>query len=202
MLIGALLLGLGGSWHCAAMCSGLALGMRWPYQLGRWCGYLLVATILSCWSGVLRLWLGGPLVLGLGGGLALCMGVAALRPAGVVARNSFSVTALIWTELAPWLRRPGAGARWLSGFLTAGLPCGLLGAAYLSAANQPGLAATLAYMTAFWLGTLPGLLLPGWGARRWPGLRGYLMIASGLLMLAAALWPETAAGGTSLHRHH
>jgi sulfite exporter TauE/SafE len=191
-MIGSLLLGLAGSWHCAAMCGGFAWGPRpLPYLVGRLLGYAAVGALIG-WGGLWALqFLGNRLLLGLSGALLLAMGMARQRPPQ--ARNGFSLSAFLWTELAPWLRSPGAGSRFGFGLVTAVFPCGLLYAAWLQAANQGSIGLAVVSMMTFWLGTLPGLLLPRWlGRRLGAGARldKLALLLTGSIMLAQALWPD------------
>lgn len=191
-MISAFLLGLAGSWHCAAMCGGLAWGKRpLPYLLGRWLGYACVGAVL----GHLGLWvmqfMGSRLVLGISGSLLLAMGC--LPKAPLQARNGFSLMAFLWTELGPWLRSPGPRARFLLGLATALFPCGLLSAAWLQAANAGSAPWGALTMAAFAGGSLPGLLAPRWLAGRFrvgPHWEKLALMLCGSFMLAAALLPS------------
>ncbi len=202
-MIAALLLGAAGSWHCAAMCGGLAWSRPWPYVVGRLLGYALVGAALG-WGGVWATqFVGSRLLLAVSGCLLLA---AALAPKGPLkARNGFSVTAFLWTELAPWLRTPGTRSRFGLGLATALFPCGLLYAAWLQAANQGSPLAGMLSMMAFWAGSLPGLLAPGWLGRKLGGGAQFTKVAllmSGSVMLSMALWPEpTTAGPACLIQH-
>ena len=192
-MIGSFLLGLVGSWHCAAMCGGFAWGPRpWPYLAGRLLGYTLVGAVLG-WSGLWALqFLGSRLLLGVSGSLLLAMGVARQRT--LQAHNGYSLGAFVWKELAPWLRAPGARSRFGFGLITAVFPCGLLYAAWLQAATQGSVLQASACMAVFWAGTLPGLLLPRWLGRRLGGglrLDQLALLLTGGMMLAQALWPDT-----------
>ncbi|MBT9585236.1 sulfite exporter TauE/SafE family protein [bacterium] len=199
-MIVAFLLGVAGSWHCAAMCGGFAWGPRpVAYLAGRLLGYALVGALLG-WSGLWALqFLGNRLLLAISGCLLLAMGLVQQR--AVTARNGFSLTAFLWSELAPWLRSPGTRSRFGFGLVTAVFPCGLLYAAWLQAANQgtPELAALS--MISFWAGTLPGLLLPRWAGRQLGAgarLDKLALLLTGSVMLAQALWPELP-GQTGVH---
>jgi sulfite exporter TauE/SafE len=187
-MLEALLLGVLGSWHCALMCGGFLWGPRpLPYLTGRLLGYLVVGAALG-WGGQWLLgFLGSRLLLGLSGVLLLAMARARLP----VARKGPSLLGYLLRELGPWLRGPGTRARLLLGLATAGFPCGLLSAAWVVALGQGGPVGGALAMGCFWLGTLPGLLLPRWlglrGGGSWAGWGSGL---AGAWMLAQALWPD------------
>jgi sulfite exporter TauE/SafE len=156
-------------------------------------GYSLVGALLG-WGGLWVLqYMGSRLLLGISGSLLVAMAISRQRPPQ--ARNGFSLTAFLWTALAPWLRTPGSLSRFGFGLATALFPCGLLYAAWLQAANQGSVTAGMASMALFWAGTLPGLLAPGWLGRRLGGgarLDKLALLFTGSMMLAMALAPETA----------
>lgn len=203
----AFLLGFLGSWHCAAMCGGFAMAPRpLPYQAGRLLSYVAVGALLG-WAGATATeWIGSKLVLGIAGALLLLMSWARVGSVEtpVAAQNGFSLRSFLWLALGPWLRKPGAQSRFLLGTLTGTFPCGLLYAGWLQAAgtSSPLLGATS--MAAFWLGTLPGLLLPGvlcgWMPRAWvPRVQAAAMAAAGLLMLWSALAAAPAGDCPACH---
>lgn len=187
----AFLLGLAGSWHCAAMCGGLAWGRRpLPYLVGRLLGYACVGAVLGHLGMWVTQYLGSRLLLGVSGSLLLAMG--SLPKAPLQPRNGFSLVAFLWTELGPWLRSPGWRARFLLGLATALFPCGLLSAAWLQAANAGSSFSGLATMAAFAGGSMPGLLAPRWLAGRLKvgaGWEKLALLLAGSFMLAAALMP-------------
>lgn len=207
----ALLTGLLGGAHCAAMCGGIATGLStgsrgwWAAlqpNLGRVGGYVLAGAIVG----------------GLGGGL---LGVARMPQLGIAMRALVGVVLVVaglrmldrgnrlprffggpgnalWQALRPLQRRllpaDTAGKRLALGMLWGWMPCGLsttlLAAAWLGASAAHG-ALTMA---AFGLGTLPVMVPLTWaGARVGQRLQrgafrnaaGLLVIASGLLTLAA-----------------
>jgi len=188
----ALMLGLAGSWHCAAMCGGFTLAFRrgsalLAYLMGRWLGYATVGALLGGWGGLATQWLGSKLVLGVAALLLILMTLAK-NPAGVTpqAHNGFSLTAFLWTALGPWLRQPGPMAQWGLGLATAIFPCGLLYAAWLQAAATSSWIQGMLCMSAFCMGTLPGLLAPRWLRNHLPAQWGNRI--QSLAMLSAAAW--------------
>lgn len=184
MLWEMFLLGLVGSTHCLGMCSGfvLALGRRTRvYQLGRLLGYSLVGAGVASAGWAFRLGLGSRGFMALAGlsMLALGLGMAPLRPG-------------LWGKLLVWfgplLRRP-----FFLGLLTAVLPCGLLGAAWMLAATSPSPANGALAMAAFWLGTLPALSMVRFLrplAERFPRVGYGVVVLIGLSMLWRAARAE------------
>ncbi|KAF1709603.1 sulfite exporter TauE/SafE family protein [Pseudoxanthomonas sacheonensis] len=212
VLLAALLSGLMGGLHCAAMCGGIATGFSalspqggWQQamqvNLGRVGGYVLAGAIVGgVGSGLLQLWRIDALVLGLRVAVGLVLVLVALRLFGQGSRLTFlpRAGARFWRLLQPlqqrllpadraW-RRIALGMLW--GWLPCGLSMSLLTAAWLQANVRDG-ALTMA---AFGLGTLPMMIPLTWsGARlgRWqqrPGLRraaaGFVLLA-GLITLAS-----------------
>lgn len=196
----AFLLGLAGSWHCAAMCGGFALGCRRgsalaAYLGGRYLGYAVGGLVVGGWGAWVTAWLGSKLVLGWAAGLLLLMGLARPLASLPEARNRFSLTAFLWNSLSPWLRQPGQHTRWLLGAASALFPCGLLYAAWLNAASTSSPLGGWLAMSAFFLGSLPGLLAPRWLSRQCPGpwverIQSLAMLSAGFWMMLLALWPE------------
>jgi len=189
VLSSALLSGLMGGLHCAAMCGGIATGFSALSQrsapwatalqanLGRIGGYTLAGAIVGGVGhgllSVLRLpWLGFTLRLLVG----LALIVLALRLIG--RRRWFGTLpgpgAHLWSWLRPLQSRllptNTAPRRVLLGLLWGWLPCGLslslLGVAWLQASARNG-ALT---MLAFGLGTLPVMLPLTWSGQRIAGV--------------------------------
>jgi len=211
VLSAALVSGLTGGLHCAAMCGGIATGFSalargtapWALalqaNLGRIGGYVLAGAIVGGAGhgllAVLRLpWLG--LALRLLVGLALV--VLALRMLGRWSSPLPGPGTRVWSWLRPLQQRliPAntAPRRLLLGLLWGWLPCGLslslLGVAWLQASARNG-ALT---MLAFGLGTLPVMLPLTWSGQRIAGvlqrppLRHFaagLVLMMGLVTLAA-----------------
>ena len=211
VLLAALLTGLLGGAHCAAMCGGIATSIGrgapgwWAAlqpNLGRVVGYVLAGAVVG----------------GLGGGL---LGIARTPTLGIAMRAAVGVVLMIaglrlldrrgrmphffggpgarlWQWLRPLQRRlvpaDTGGKRLLLGKLWGWMPCGLsttlLAAAWLQASAAHG-ALTMA---AFGLGTLPVMVPLTWAGARLGqrlqrgGLRnaaGLMVVASGVLTLAA-----------------
>jgi len=204
----ALLAGLLGGAHCAAMCGGIATGFSAMAKRGGWwaaaqpnigrvLGYVAAGAIVGgIGNGLLDLarieWLAQALRVAVG----LVLVVAALRLLGLARALGFKATpgARLWMWLRPVQRRvmlagDGPGKRIALGMLWGWMPCGLsttlLAAAWLQASALNG-ALTMA---AFGLGTLPLMLPLTWSGAR-IGLRlqrGGWRIGASLLLLSAGL---------------
>ncbi len=201
----ALLSGLLGGAHCAAMCGGIATGfssmsMRGGWlpaleaNLGRVGGYVLAgAAAGGLGHGIVRIASLDWLTLGLRmlvGGVLILVALRLLDRRGRLGFLSRPGTGL-WRRLRPLqqrllpadtrLKRIGLGVLW--GWLPCGLSTTLLMAAWLQASAGNG-ALTMA---AFGLGTLPVMLPLTWsGARvgRWLQQSGWRTAAAMLVLLA------------------
>lgn len=211
VLGGALLTGLLGGAHCAAMCGGIATGLSigsrgwWAAlqpNLGRVAGYGMAGAIVG----------------GLGGGL---LGIARVPELGIAMRALAGIVLVLaglrlldrgnrlprffggpgnrlWSLLRPLQKRllpaDTIGRRLALGALWGWMPCGLsttlLAAAWLQASAVHG-ALTMA---AFGLGTLPVMVPLTWAGARfgqrlqrgpWRTGAGLMVIAMGTLTLAA-----------------
>lgn len=206
VLGGALLSGLLGGAHCAAMCGGIATGLSvrqrggwWVAlqpNLGRVGGYALAGAIVGgVGHGLLDVARMPQLATGLRAAVGVVLIIAALRL--LDRRGRFAFLGLpgagLWRRLRPLQRRllpaDNAGKRIVLGLLWGWMPCGLsttlLAAAWLQASAAHG-ALTMA---AFGLGTLPLMIPLTWaGARLGTRLqRGGLRTAAGALVIAAGL---------------
>jgi sulfite exporter TauE/SafE len=206
-LSAALLTGLLGGLHCAAMCGGIATGLsastRQPgfstaFALngGRVLGYTLAGAIVGGFGGGL---LAAARSDGLATSLRIAMGAVLLLVAarllwpgqlGFLARGA----AGFWRVIQPLQARvvPAAGPLrpWVLGLFWGWLPCGLsttlLAAAWLEAsALHGGL-----LMLAFGLGTMATMLPLTWSGARLGGLlqkRGWRTAGAGVVALAGAV---------------
>jgi sulfite exporter TauE/SafE len=210
-LLAALLSGLTGGLHCAAMCGGIAtsfpaMGARGDLRyviepnLGRVLGYVIAGAVAGGIGGgivaVARMpWLST----GLRAAVGLALVLAAVRLLDTRGRLAFlRGNGAMWRWLRPLqgrllpanshARRIALGVLW--GWLPCGLSTTLLAAAWLQADARNG-ALTMA---AFGLGTLPVMLPLTWsGARlklwlqhgRWRIAAALLILAAGLLTIAA-----------------
>lgn len=197
----ALLSGLLGGVHCAAMCGGIAAGFPasgggagWFVALqpnvGRVLGYVMAGAIAGAFGqGILEVVRMDGLALGLRMAVGLVLVVVAVRLLDTRGRLRFLPRPGVglWQRLRPLqrrllpantpARRMGLGMLW--GWMPCGLSTTLLAAAWLQADARNG-ALTMA---AFGLGTLP-LMVP----LTWSGARiGQRLQRSGLRRVAAAL---------------
>ena len=209
----AMLAGVLGGAHCAAMCGGIATGFSARSKRGGWwaaahpnigrvLGYVAAGAIVGgIGHGLLDLarvqWLAQAMRVAVG----LVLVVAALRLLGLARVLGFKATpgARLWMWLRPLQRRvllsaDGPRKRIALGMLWGWMPCGLsstvLAAAWLQASALDG-ALTMA---AFGLGTLPLMLPLTWSGAR-IGLRlqrGGWRIAAALLVLGAGLMTMAA----------
>jgi sulfite exporter TauE/SafE len=217
LIASALLLGLAGSPHCAAMCAApcaalAASGARsaWVFHACRVTGYAaagaVVASSVSALASVLQLSPGLRPFWALLHGAALSFGlwlaVTARQPIWLARLGRLPPTPAVggWQVVHGPARSAAAGALWVA------WPCGLLQSALLVAALANGAASGAATMAAFALGSVPGLVL---GTVAWRWLRSHAdagalerlatRMAGLLLAIASAwavgrgLWPEVAA---------
>ncbi len=211
VLSAALLSGLLGGVHCAAMCGAIATSLsfgqkadsastQWLHalqpNLGRVLGYTVAGAIVGGFGhGLVALAQQTSLMIAMRVGVGLLMVVVALRMLDPRGRfNPLSRPAnAVWNRLQPLqrnllpadttLKRIGIGLLW--GWLPCGLSATLLATAWLQASALNG-ALT---MLAFGLGTLPVMLPLTWsGARLGQRLqRGGLRTAAGILVLLAGI---------------
>ena len=206
-LMAALLSGLLGGVHCAAMCGGIATGFSamsphgglWQavqVNLGRVSGYVLAGAIVGGFGGgLLRVFRMDLLVVGLRMAVGLVLVTVALRLLDKRGRMNFLSRpgARFWRYLQPLQKRllpaDRAWRRIALGMLWGWLPCGLsmtlLTAAWLQASARDG-ALTMA---AFGLGTLPMMVTLTWSGarlgRHWQ--RTSVRRAAAVFVLAAGL---------------
>ncbi|MGN6513452.1 MAG: sulfite exporter TauE/SafE family protein [Lysobacteraceae bacterium] len=211
VLGGALLSGLLGGAHCAAMCGGIATSlsvrqrggwwMALQPNLGRVLGYVAAGALAGgVGNGMLAVARAPALGIALRATVGVVLVLAALRLLDREGRLGFlpAPGGRLWQVLRPLQRRllpaDRAAKRIVLGLLWGWMPCGLsttlLAAAWLTASAAHG-ALTMA---AFGLGTLPVMLPLTWAGARLGqrlqrgGLRlamGGVVLASGVLTLAA-----------------
>jgi len=211
-IVSALLAGLFGGVHCAAMCGGIAVSLslggrpssplaQWwqalQPNLGRILGYALAGALVGgAGRGLIELIRSAGLIALLRGALGLVLVLVALRMLGQA--RGFDPLAgpaqRLWQALRPLQRhllpadtvakRLGIGLLW--GWLPCGLSLSLLAVAWL----QAGALAGALTMLAFGLGTLATLLPLTWtGARLGQRLQrsGARTLAGALVMLAGLI---------------
>lgn len=211
VLGGALLSGLLGGAHCAAMCGGIATSLSvrqrggwWVAlqpNLGRVLGYVVAGALAGgIGHGLLAVFRAPAVGIALRSTVGVVLVLAALRLLDRRGRLGFlsAPNARMWQALRPLQRRllpaDSAGKRIALGLLWGWMPCGLsttlLAAAWLTASAMQG-ALTMA---AFGAGTLPVMLPLTWAGARlgqrlqrggWRMAMGGVVLASGVLTLLA-----------------
>ena len=218
--------GFFGSTHCLAMCGAIVMlfenngrhGTGWTqrvaYNGGRMAFYALLGAVAGT-SGAL-------LTGGIGGGLVALRILAAVVIVLIGLDLVFGWRALAFLERSgAWLwKRLSTLARYVvpirspatavaAGFIWGALPCGLVYSAVALAATAGSAAGGAAVMIAFWLGTLPALLLAGASAHRLQAWRsnarlrrvaGVVMVLVGVAALALPLLHRSSAQESS-HEH-
>jgi sulfite exporter TauE/SafE len=199
----ALLMGIAGAPHCAAMCGAACGGLsqasrsaraKWMFQAGRLAGYTTAGAVaasavegfawLTSQTGALRpVWTLFHLVV-LAWGLSLVL--LARQPAWV---GNAGRTA--WMRVRPLAQRSGgvftAGALWIF------MPCGLLWSALLVASLAGGALEGALAMALFALASSTGLLFGPWLFERLRGegnrvRQDWGTRAAGVLLAGAAAW--------------
>lgn len=211
------LAGLGGSViHCAGMCGPFVLAQvmsdaeampvgrygEWrrlrgaalmPYQLGRFTTYTLLGALAG---GMTSLFVATQPFEWLATGLLLIAAVLLLTQALGLAFGPAAPFAAGLTWLAaPLSRSRTPAARYALGVVLGFLPCGLLYGAIAAAAGTASAVTGTIGMAAFATGTMPALILVGWGGAfarrrlnevsRW--LAAPLLLANAALMTALAV---------------
>ena len=212
VLGGALLSGLLGGAHCAAMCGGIATSLSVQQRggwwvalqpnLGRVLGYVLAGAVVGgLGHGLLDVARVPALGMALRATVGVVLVIAALRLLDHGGRLRFlhaAGTGRTWQWLRPLQRRclPAStpGKRIALGMLWGWMPCGLSTTLLAAAWLQANAAHGAITMFAFGLGTLPVMLPLTWAGARlgqrlqrsgWRAAAGSLVLASGLLTLAA-----------------
>lgn len=224
-LIGAFLLGLAGSLHCAGMCGPLLLAMprlggtawqvvasRGLYNAGRVVTYVALGGVFGLAGKSLAL-VGFQRWLSIGAGLAILAGLAASGKFGASATVVRMVGGLK-SALGGLLHRRSAGAIFLLGLLNGLLPCGLVYVAAAAAAAEGGAPAGMLFMAAFGAGTVPMMLAIGLGSPHLASILGgrarsfapTLVMVMGLLLIMRGLGlgipylsPDLNAAGVACH---
>jgi sulfite exporter TauE/SafE len=221
----ALLSGLLGGVHCAAMCGGIAtafpamggatsLRAAFEPNLGRVAGYTLAGAIAGgLGHGIVSLARMPALGLALRAAVGLVLVIAALRLLdargrlaflGLPGRAGYRLLQPLQRRLLP---ADSSARRLLAGVVWGWLPCGLsatvLAVAWLQARALDG-ALT---MLAFGLGTLPLMVPLTWSGARlgqrlqrgpWRTLAGVLVLLAGLMTLAAPWLAQVPAAHRAL----
>jgi hypothetical protein len=213
LLGAALVAGLVGSLHCAAMCGPLAIGgctadgrirprLAAGYFAGRLVSYALMGALLGSLGGrfahaaaFVRLQQVALAAVAVG---FLWRGVAMLPPPRDLVALGKRRRPPVWQWVAPALPRAGLGL----GLATGLLPCGMLMAGWMFAAVTASPLGGAALMAAYSIATAPGVAGALLGRRvlqRWLARTPRRVAGIGWVALAAwlALWPLL----TSSHHH-
>jgi sulfite exporter TauE/SafE len=233
LLPAAFIAGLFGSTHCIAMCGAIVILFesegndqekrrrflhRISYNTGRLGFYMLLGIVAGATGALLSK------VAGVTAGLMILRALAAILviAIGLNLMFNWNITrfleqggAGLWRRLSPLLRHflpvstPGRALG--AGFLWGALPCGLVYSAVAMAATSGTAFGGSVVMLAFWLGTVPALLLAGTFAHKlieWRSkqafrrLGGAIMILIGVLALAPWwMQPAEHSHGDSSNDH-
>lgn len=208
-----------GSAHCAGMCGPLMLiatdvlqigasarPPRWAYHLSRGLAYATLGAIAGGLGATLDVATArtGMKVAGIIAAAAVAFFgmVAMMSAAGAARRRSWMPPILLQLhqEFGRLIARmPPLRRAFGMGLLSVMLPCGWLYAFVAVAAGTGSPVEGALVMAAFWVGTVPALVIVGLGARRlavrWPGLRfasAALVTAVGLGVASSRLQVEFA----------
>jgi len=225
----AFLAGLFGGGHCLGMCGPIVIllessqtnankfqGMlrRVIYNLGRLLFYMLLGAVAGALGLVLTK------ITGVAAGLSLLRILAAMLVIALGLNLLFDLRvlaylekagAVVWRRLSPLARHvlplSSPGRALGAGFIWGALPCGLVYSGVAIAATSGSAGSGMTVMLAFWLGTMPALLLAGASARKlgeWTGrpmlrrLTGVLLVGIGVFALAM---PYLNGGSESQQEH-
>ena len=217
--------------HCWGMCGGIvsALSMGVPdalrarrgallwistaYNLGRIASYAVLGTLVGVLAAQgTRLGAGSGAYRGLQALGCATLVIAGLRLAGWLPQSGpLEVLGLrLWRVMGRLGRRLLPLERWHRGFAAGALwglmPCGLVYAMLPVGAGTGSVAGSALTMTAFGLGTLPGMLFAGYLAGRLghiarrTSVRRYAGIA--LIVLASGWFAMQWLGGSTMNDHH
>lgn len=216
----ALLLGLVGSVHCAAMCGPLALALpvtgsndvsffagRIAYNLGRMATYCLMGIVFGC-IGQTLFFAGAQRWMSIGLGLLVLAGLL-LSPKLALWQPVTLLVNRLKAGMSRQLQRRSIASLGLLGLLNGLLPCGLVYVACAGAAATGGVLAGTGYMVLFGAGTVPMMLAIGLSGRLVPlsmrlllrraipvsvFLVAALLILRGMSLGIPYLSPDLAAG--------
>lgn len=210
LLPAAFLAGFFGGTHCVGMCGAIVVlfeqqplsgsghwKRRLVYNVGRLGFYALLGAVAGAGGAVLTR------VAGVNTGLLMLRLLAGLLVIAIGVNLLFNWTptrfleqagAALWKRLSPLAKHvlpvstlPRALA---AGFLWGALPCGLVYSAVAMAATSGSAAAAIVVMLAFWLGTLPSLVLAGASVERlnrWKSNRAFRAIAGAVMLVIGLL---------------
>lgn len=223
--LAALMAGLMGGLHCAAMCGGIVCLLNAPsgaaprarttwrfplaYNAGRIASYAVAGALAGTVGQaglVLRESLPVHQMMMLAAGLTLCLMAMYLAGLSPLMRGLETAGAVLWRQVEPMARRMlpvdsvpkalGLGALW------GWMPCGMVYAALLLALSTGHPLDGGLVMLAFGLGTLPNMLLMNALAgrlRQATRLRGVRLAAAGLLAMTGLYGILHAAHPAAIH---
>jgi uncharacterized protein len=219
----ALLLGLAGSLHCAAMCGPLALALpvtgksRSGFLAGR-VAYNVGRLLMYCLLGIVFGLVGETLVLaGMQRWVSIGLGVVLLAGLGsskrlALSRPAIALVGRLKTSMSIVLHRRSFCSLLILGMLNGLLPCGLVYVACAGATTTSSVFGGAHYMAAFGAGTLPMMLGIGLSGRLVPlslrlrlrkaipasvALLATLLILRGMSLGIPYVSPNPSAGGAA-----
>lgn len=162
----AIILGLGGSFHCAGMCGPLIMAVpskgsrlqfiikKSVYNFGRITTYALLGVVVGFFGEGLDL-------AGLQRYASLISGVTLLLVflIGINKSSNGVVYGFIKKGLGKAITQNGLQSHYIFGFLNGFLPCGLTVFALIAALSQFSMTDTVLYMILFGVGTVPMMMI-------------------------------------------
>ena len=201
--IAGMILGIGGSMHCAGMCGPLALalpsgtGSFWPYASGRVLynfGRVLMYVMLGCVAGLAGRGLvlaGAQRVVTIAVGVLLLLSVvlpavfARFLPAFTLPAR---ITGGILTLLGGLMRRSSWAGLLVIGALNGLLPCGFVYMGLAAALTLGDVSRGMLFMAGFGVGTIPVMLAIALAGRKiQEGVRRMLLRMVPLVTVALAI---------------
>jgi len=189
-----------GSIHCVQMCGGLVVSMAksksalFFYHLGRLFGYLILGFIAGFLGNKI---LNSQIALWVSSLAAFTLGFLLLLSGFRIWRGENLHFSIIPQKLLSIFYRISRGNIFVSGALSAFLPCGWLHSFVLGAiATQSAIHGAI-FLFIFWIGTLPALSLAPWFLHKFiqpitqkaPKFAATLLILSGVFCIAYKLVP-------------
>ena len=196
---------LAGSWHCAAMCGGIATmassnrSSAGFYHFGRLLAYLSLGclaglvgehTLRSSLNGILP-WLSAITL----GGIFIWMGFQKSIHLKMPA-TFFKIYSQVWKKTLSFLHSPVLKAGFI-GVMSVFLPCGWLYAFILAALATQSMILGSVVLFFFWLGTLPALSMAPYLVQKilnpikthFPKLSSVLLVSLGLITILLKAYP-------------
>jgi sulfite exporter TauE/SafE len=216
MWLAAVLMGLAGSIHCAAMCGPLAMAVshatpgvlasRLLYNGGRIIVYALLGSLVSTVGGALPIQPFQNVLSLMVGGLLLAAGLGGVRLLRIPKATQIAgrLTEYLKCKFAVQLKRKSKLSVALLGAINGLLPCGLTSIALASCLTLDRVVDGFSFMLLFGAGTLPAMLgltgIVAWFARKHvlstQALMTVLLIVSGCLLIIRVLVMTHHSSGT------